>query len=60
MFFLVTDVYSKALFVRPLPNIGAYATMNAMKNGLLVKMVSDNEKHFISQEFKEFASRWCL
>ena len=62
-FLLVTDVYSKAPFVRPLANTGAYATVKAMKNvfsenGIPMKMISDNGKHFTAREFKYFASKW--
>ena len=62
-FLLVTDVYSKAPFVRPLPNTGAYATVIAMKNifsenGIPMKVISDNGKHFVAREFKDFASKW--
>ena len=62
-YILVTDVYSKAPFVRPLANTGAYASVRALKeifseNGIPVKMISDNGKHFTGGEFKRFASRW--
>ena len=62
-YILVTDVYSKAPFVRPLPNTGAYASVRAMKeifseNGVPVRMISDNGKHFTAGEFKRFAARW--
>ena len=62
-YILVTDVYSKAPFVRPLANTGAYASVRALKeifseNGIPVKMISDNGKHFTAGEFKRFAQRW--
>ena len=62
-FLLVTDVYSKAPFVRPLPNTGSYATVKAMKgifseNGIPLKVISDNGTHFTGGEYKRFASRW--
>lgn len=62
-YILVTDVYSKAPFVRPLPNTGAYASVRAMKeifseNGVPIRMISDNGKHFTAGEFKRFAARW--
>ena len=60
---LVTDIYSKAPFVRPLPNSGSYATIRAMKsifteNGIPLKVVSDNGTHFTGGEYKRFASKW--
>ena len=62
-FILVTDVYSKAPFVRPLSNTGAYETVKAMKsifaeNGIPVRVVSDNGTHFTAGMFKKFASEW--
>ena len=62
-FILLTDMYSKAPFVRPLANTGAYATVKAMKsifaeNGIPIKMISDNGTHFTAGEFKQFAARW--
>ena len=60
---LVTDVYSKAPFVRPLSNTGAYETVKAMKsifaeNGIPAKVVSDNGTHFTAALFKKFAREW--
>ena len=60
---MVTDVYSKAPFVRYVPNTGAAATIKAMKsifteNGIPVKVVSDNGPHFAATEYKHFANRW--
>ena len=60
---LLTDVYSKAPFVRPLANTGAYATVRAMKsifseNGIPLKIISDNGTHFTAGEFKRFAEAW--
>ena len=62
-YILVTDVYSKAPFVRPLPNTGAFASVRALKeifaeNGIPAKMISDNGRHFTAREFKSFASSW--
>ena len=62
-YILVTDVYSKAPFVRPLANTGAYASIRALKeifseNGIPVSMISDNGSHFTAGEFKRFASEW--
>ena len=62
-YLLLTDVYSKALFVRPLANTGAYATVKAMKNifsknGIPVKIISDSGPHFTAGEFKRFAESW--
>ena len=62
-YILVTDVYSKAPFVRPLANTGAYASIKALKeifseNGIPMKMISDNGKHFVAGEFKRFARKW--
>ena len=62
-FILLTDVYSKAPFVRPLANTGAYASVRAMKNifsenGIPMKVISDNGPHFVAGEFKRFAARW--
>ena len=62
-FILVTDVYSKAPFVRPVSNTGAYASVRALKeifseNGIPVRMISDNGTHFTAGEFKRFARRW--
>ena len=62
-FILVTDVYSKAPFVRPLPNTGAYASIRALKgifseNGIPARMISDNGTHFTAGEFKQFAKKW--
>ena len=62
-FVLVTDVYSKVPFVRPLSNPGAYATVKAMKgifseNGIPAKVISDNGTHFTAGEFKRFAKEW--
>ena len=62
-FMLITDLYSKTPFIRPLPNTGAYASVRAMKsifseNGIPAKVVSDNGPHFIAGEFKQFAAKW--
>ncbi len=62
-FLLVTDVYSKAPFVRPLANTGSYATVKAMKgifseNGIPLKVISDNGTHFTGGDYKRFAARW--
>ena len=62
-YILVTDVYSKAPFVRPLANTGAYASIRALKevfseNGIPARMISDNGKHFTAGEFKRFAKTW--
>ena len=62
-YLLLTDVYSKAPFVRPLANTGAYASVKAMKsifseNGIPVKIISDNGPHFTAGEFKRFAESW--
>ena len=62
-YLLLTDVYSKAPFVRPLANTGAYASVKAMKsisseNGIPVKITSDNGPHFTAGEFKRFAESW--
>ena len=62
-YILVTDVYSKAPFVRPLPNTGAYASVRALKeifaeNGIPARMISDNGRHFTAGEFKCFARKW--
>ena len=60
---LVTDFYSKAPFVRFVPNTGASATIKAMKsifaeNGVPMKVVSDNGPHFAASEYQNFAKRW--
>ena len=60
---LVTDVYSKAPFVRPLSNTGAYETVKAIKsifaeNGIPAKVVSDNGTHFTAALFEKFAREW--
>ncbi len=52
---LLTDFYSKAPFVRFVPNTGASATIKAMKsifaeNGVPMKVVSDNGPHFAASE----------
>ena len=62
-FLMVTDVYSKAPFVRPVANTGAYASVKAMKNifsenGIPMKVISDNGPHFSAGEFKRFAESW--
>ncbi len=60
---LVTDFYSKAPFVRYVPNTGANATIKALKsifaeNGVPVKIVSDNGPHFAAAEYRNFARKW--
>ena len=60
---LVTDYYSKAPFVRPVPNTGADASIRAMKgifaeNGIPCKVVSDNGPHFSADAFDRFAVKW--
>ena len=62
-FLLVTDAYSKAPFVRHVGNTGAYASIKAMKsifaeNGIPVRVISDNGKHFIAAGFRQFAASW--
>ena len=62
-YILVTDVYSKAPFVCPLANTGAYASIRALKeifseNGIPERMISDNGRHFVAGEFKRFARKW--
>ena len=60
---LVTDYYSKAPFVRYVPNTGAQATIRAMKgifaeNGIPAKIASDNGPHFAAHEYSAFAKKW--
>ncbi len=60
---LVTDLYSKAPFVRSVANTGAQATVKAMKsifseNGVPVNVISDNGPHFSAGEYKRFSERW--
>jgi hypothetical protein len=60
---LVTDYYSKAPFVRPVPNTGAAASIRAMKgifaeNGIPCKVVSDNGCHFSAGAYEQFANKW--
>ena len=62
-YILVTDLYSKAPFIRYVPNTSAHAAIKAMKgifaeNGIPVKVVSDNGPHFSAREYERFAAKW--
>ena len=59
-YLLVTDLFSRAPFVRSVSNTGARASINAMRsifseNGIPTKVISDNGPHFTAGEYKRFS-----
>ena len=62
-YLLIVNYYSKYPFIRKLREISSKEVINIIKQifakqGVLERLISDNEPHFTSQQFKEFAKGW--